>query len=424
MSEAAGRDEQFDAIIVGSGTCGATIARELSRRKKKVLILERGGDAPVKENLWGIASVAKEVPIGEKLKEMQVSATGGATSIYFGVAELPDLEAFRSMGVELARELEEVRREVPLAELPDGMMGAQALRLRDSAQGMGLAWKKNPMLVDLGKCASGYSHEAKWKARSFVQEAVADGATLRNGATALKVVVDRKRTVGLEYKVKRGFGHAVRKASAPKVILAGGAYSSPLLLRKSGIGSAASRGFYVSPSKLLFGFVPGLAGKENFMGSMSAKLDGDISLGDANLSRFFFRLMMLASLKPLRFGSLSRCISVGIKVRDEMGGELRNGRYHKVLTRDDHRKLEKGEEAARKILRSAGASGIFATPVSASGMGGLLRIHEDVDANLQTEVEGLHVCDGSLMPESSRISPTVTLLCLAKYLSKSLLKSL
>ena len=29
---------EYDAIVVGSGTCGATIARELSKQKKKVLI--------------------------------------------------------------------------------------------------------------------------------------------------------------------------------------------------------------------------------------------------------------------------------------------------------------------------------------------------------------------------------------------------
>lgn len=39
-------NKEFDAIVVGSGPGGATVARELSKRKKKALILERGGDAP------------------------------------------------------------------------------------------------------------------------------------------------------------------------------------------------------------------------------------------------------------------------------------------------------------------------------------------------------------------------------------------
>ena len=34
--------EIYDCIVVGSGTAGAVIARELSGRGQKVLILERG----------------------------------------------------------------------------------------------------------------------------------------------------------------------------------------------------------------------------------------------------------------------------------------------------------------------------------------------------------------------------------------------
>ena len=46
-SARAGVTESFDAIVVGSGPGGAAVARELSRRGWKVLILERGGKAPV-----------------------------------------------------------------------------------------------------------------------------------------------------------------------------------------------------------------------------------------------------------------------------------------------------------------------------------------------------------------------------------------
>jgi choline dehydrogenase-like flavoprotein len=46
--------EEFDAIVVGSGPGGATVARDLSRRGQRVLILERGRNAPIR----GIATQA------------------------------------------------------------------------------------------------------------------------------------------------------------------------------------------------------------------------------------------------------------------------------------------------------------------------------------------------------------------------------
>ena len=45
------QSEEFDAIVVGSGPGGATVAKELSRCKKKVLILEWGSNAPAKGTL-------------------------------------------------------------------------------------------------------------------------------------------------------------------------------------------------------------------------------------------------------------------------------------------------------------------------------------------------------------------------------------
>ncbi|NJM14520.1 MAG: NAD(P)-binding protein [Bacteroidales bacterium] len=133
---------EYDAIIVGSGTCGATIARELSRQKKKVLILEQGGNAPLKESFFSILSIADVVSLGDKLMTMRALTTGGSTALYFAVADFPPLEFFMSLGIDLSQELEETRQELPIAQLPDELIGPQALRLRESALQLGYQWKK------------------------------------------------------------------------------------------------------------------------------------------------------------------------------------------------------------------------------------------------------------------------------------------
>jgi choline dehydrogenase-like flavoprotein len=42
---------KYDAIVIGSGPGGATVAIELSRYGMKILILEWGSGAPIKGNI-------------------------------------------------------------------------------------------------------------------------------------------------------------------------------------------------------------------------------------------------------------------------------------------------------------------------------------------------------------------------------------
>ena len=44
--------QEKDVIVVGSGPGGATVAKELSQRNKKVLILEWGDNAPLTGSFW------------------------------------------------------------------------------------------------------------------------------------------------------------------------------------------------------------------------------------------------------------------------------------------------------------------------------------------------------------------------------------
>jgi len=418
--------QEFDVIVVGSGTCGATIARELSRQKKKVLVLEQGTNRELKESFLSAASIANAVTVSDKLATMRAITTGGSTALYFAVAEPPALDSFQALGIDLSKVYENVKKELPLSTLPDHLLGEQSKRLRDSAIELGYDWKKKMMLIDQSKCDSGYSYEARWKAKSYLQEAIANGATLITRAKVDKIIIEKNRAIGVEYKHKNNLiSQNTCKAYATKIILAAGSLASPLILRNSGIKDAGKHGFYCCPNFAALGFIPGLKGTNNFVGNMSAKLDEDIVIGDANLSSTFFKMVMLAEFKFSKFFSYSNSIAVGGSIKDGISGEIMdNGRYYKKLSAGVYGKLKRGEEAGIKILQNAGAKNIMRFGYASANVGGLIRINEHVDESLQTEYTNLHVCDGSVLPENSSLSPTLTLICLAKYLSEKLSSSL
>jgi choline dehydrogenase-like flavoprotein len=419
-------NEEYDAIVIGSGPGGATVARELSKRKKRVLILERGGDASPKEGSPAIGSILNTVSVGDNLATARAFTTGGTTAVYYAVADFPPLETFLSLGIDISNELEEAKRELPLVVLPDELFGAQAIRVRDSALELGYVWKKKTMLIDLSKCASGYNYEAKWNARRYALEAVAEGAALINRATVLKALIEKKQAVGVEYKIQRGKNDFdIRRAFGAKIILSAGAIASPIILRDSGMKNVANSGFYCLPSFGVFGVVPELKAGENFVGSMGSEIQDRIGLGDANFARSSYRMLMLSQRRFIRALFHSKSIGVVVGVKDELGGGLQeDGRYYKKLKKEDLMKLEKGEQMARQIIQNAGGKHIFKSPLRAAHVGGVIRIKEHLDENLQTEYSNLHVCDGSVLPEDVKVSPTLTLICLGKYLANKLARSL
>ncbi|MDQ1829153.1 GMC family oxidoreductase N-terminal domain-containing protein [Massilia scottii] len=422
------KDNEFDAIVIGSGTCGATIARELSRQKKKVLILERGADAALRETFMGIASIANQVFLGDdKLSTVRALTTGGSTSLYFGVVNYPQEETFRNVGIDLSKELDAVRKELPIAPLPDSLLGSQAIKLRDSANALGHTWKKNDMLVDLTKCGAGYSYDAKWKAKSYVEDAVADGATLINRATVLSIIIEGNVAVGVEYRIKTSmFASEVKRAFGTKIVVAAGELATPTLLRDSGVQGIGQRGFYCNPGYAIYGLIPGLNASSGFVGSMGCEYEDGIELGDANIPQSLHRPMMLGGMKLRHLMGFSDCIGIGVKVKDKLSGRLKeDGRFFKDFDSEDIARLNKGKDAAIRILKQAGAEHIVDFGLTAAGrVGGLVSIGEHVDHKLETQFRNLHVCDGSVIPDDMRGTPTVTLVSMGRYLSKHLLNAM
>jgi choline dehydrogenase-like flavoprotein len=143
----------YDCIVVGSGTAGAVIARELSGRGQKVLILERGKYLPLKETIWTLGSMFNEVQVADKLKDAKVYAAGGSSAMFMAVMDEPPIAVYRALGIDLQPAYDAIRQQVPLAEMPDALMSPQAHKVREAALALGYDWKKKLMLLDQSKCS-------------------------------------------------------------------------------------------------------------------------------------------------------------------------------------------------------------------------------------------------------------------------------
>lgn len=416
----------FDAIVVGSGAGGASVARELTHLGKRVLILERGRATRPRDGLRYLASVSDYVPVTDSAGMSRALTTGGTTSFYFGVAQFPPIDVFQAMGIDLTEAVAAVKQSLPLATpVADRLLGEQTRRVAASAAELGLPWAKVAMLVDESQCKAGYTPSAIWRAQAYVDDAVREGAQLITEARVRKVLVEDGRAVGVEYEVGPAKRRETRHAYARRVIVAAGALATPQILRDSGLAHVGERGFYCDPAFFVIGHVDGLKGCDLFPGCMGSTESDGLILGDGCLSRTLYRGSMLAARQFRKVLRHRSHIGVGVMVRDGLGGSLRpDGRLHKQFGADELDKLEQGAALARRIVENAGGKGVIRTGLAAAHVGGVLQIGADLDADLQTGIAHLHVCDASLLPVNVRLTPVVTLVSFGNYLARRLARHL
>jgi choline dehydrogenase-like flavoprotein len=402
---------QYDAIIVGSGPGGATVARELSQQNKKVLILEWGSNAPIKGTL---PQAAKMIGIpGKGLlitnKKMHVLlrgiTTGGSSVFYCGTAFDPPFEMMESHGIDIRNEIDDLKKEIPINPLSDELMGPMAKRMMTSAQDLGYEWKKINKFIYQDKCrtgcwrcAYGCPYDAKWTARNFVNEAVENGATLVNGAKVKSVLTRGGSATGVEL-TKAGRTYRVE---APTVVLAAGGIGSAAILKQSGVDNAGTD-FFVDPLLIATGRV------------------SDIREGKEPQMQAGWHMKDEYVMTDLAMPKVPK-LSLMVKIKDDLGGRITDrGGCRKDLSTSDYKKLSDGYDHAKKILRNAGVKSVSKSIVFAAHPGGTAKIGDVVDSNLRAKHDNLYVCDCSVIPEAWGLPPTLTILGLGKRLSKHLL---
>lgn len=419
----------FDAIVAGSGPGGASAARAMARGGMRVLILEQGSAAPVAGTVGQMARFAAIPGRGAFVHRdasllVQGVNAGGSSTLNFATAADPPATMFAAHGIDLSGPLARLRAELPLGPLPDHLVGPMATCIMQGARSLGLEWHKldkmiRPQICRSGcwRCAYGCPFGAKWSARDLLDEAVRLGATLLDGARVQRAIIDNGVATGVEF-VRGG---ELQRAHARIVVLAGGGVGSPRLLHASGLGPRTSA-FFSDPVVAVMGTVDDIDGGAEVPMAAGLRLDDEgVSLADLTLPRPMYQGFAAQVGRFDRLLAHRRTLSIMVKIRDEIGGEVGPRWVDKTLQPADRQKLDRGVAIARGVLAACGARHVFKTWHFAAHAGGSVRIGDGVDRNLQARAANLYVCDASVIPQAWGLPPTLTLLCLGERLGEHLL---
>ncbi len=426
-----------DVVVVGSGPGGATVARDLTLKGKKVVILELGGDNKPAGNLKSflefvsgtIDNRGKGVMFTSSFLMMIRAITlGGTSMMYTASAWDPPYEQFKKYGVNFdPEETEKIKKELHVAPLPDSYIGPAAAAIMDSALDLGYKWEKISKFVDTSKqqpvCNDffcGSKNGIKWEAREWVLEAVENGATLLTNTYCEDIIVENNVATGVRASGRFGRKYEI---SANAVVVSAGGVGSPTILQRSGIYDAGNK-FFFDPFVVTYGYLneDRIYPTDEIPMSAGMHTDDGIMITDMRNPWFMYHLYTTAGLKPHKMFSQKRLIGLMTKIADDMDGSISiTGRVTKSLTQDDRYKLNKGKAISRKILRNMDAQDIWYSIPAAAHPGGTCRIGTIVDENLETEYKNLYVSDASVIPEQFGLPPVLTVLSLSRRLSQRLL---
>lgn len=431
------KSRRYETVVVGSGPGGATVARELARAGRSVLVIERGRDwreSPVYGTYAGPLLWADRHALhftSDGLSIIRPMMVGGATSMYCGCSAPPRPWFKSKYGIDLDEYAAAAAAELGVAVLPAELRGEASTRIAEAGIGLGMPWHPQDKFMlparaekfDCGAtCMLGCRCGAKWSAAEWVDDAVAAGAELWTGARVDRVLIEGGAVAGVAGS-RRGKAFRVE---ADRVIVAAGGIGTAILLRRSGF-DAAGRGMTMDTTVMIYG-TGRAAGIGHDPPMTWACPDDDLGvLYSTLIDPWLMYPIIMATAGPrqaLTWPRWKRTMGIMVKLKDEVSGEVHpDGRVIKGKTPGDDERLRAAESKARQILLAAGVApdSLLTSPLRGTHPASTARIGDLVDTDLATDVNGLHVCDASVFPEALARPTVLTIIALGKRLASRLI---
>jgi choline dehydrogenase-like flavoprotein len=252
-------EEEADAVVVGSGPCGAVVAHSLAAAGHSVVLLEEGPPfTPQDYEFEGSLSMARTLregglrrTNGTILPTMQAIALGGGSLVNSAICVRPpefvfdewssryDLE--HTSRQSLDPHFDAVAKYLGIAPTPDNVQGRRNLLMKEGCDALG--YSSEPIERNVrgcrgsGECFTGCRSRAKQSMDiTYIPDAMRLGAKVLTSVQVQHVLSDGRRATGVSGQVVEPFTGAPGyrfTVKAKIVVLAAGCMATPILLQRS-----------------------------------------------------------------------------------------------------------------------------------------------------------------------------------------------
>jgi choline dehydrogenase-like flavoprotein len=464
--------DHFDVIVVGSGAGGGVVAGELAERGRDVLLLETGPhltaadftrwEAKATHDMWWPLRLA---PAGEAglVAFLAGRCVGGTTTINTKVAlrahdrdvakwqpatGLTNEDGAAFTAADLDPYYDRVEARLGVRERTDWRKSVYTLEPGFRALGAELGPVRSytdPNCMSCGSCLQGCPTNAgKSTMNTYIHDALAAGLLeLRANANVERILIEGGEATGVEYVDADGERHVV---GAGAVVVAAGSLNTPQLLLRSGMtGEAIGRNLGLHPVRLVYGL---------FDEPQDAHMVYPITahaMAHQHDEDGGFVMEATTIQDPISFAT-TLCDDDGPMWGERLVEALRKFRHWNgvlAMVNDDNScavsldddgneqftvdfqpqelaRLDAALQFSKDVLEAAGASKIAWTGLASTHVQGSCRMGDDparsvVDRNGEShEVKRLFVGDGSLVPRTLSVNPSLTIMALATRLADHL----